>query len=115
MKKSQLKQLIREIISELNSETPDDKNARTEHFWVKFGEPGLSKGAAKIFLGDEWFANTYRITEGFGGYKQIKDGEWVVNAHEGAWRLKYSSPPESFPTVQDLLNHLEEWYQKKTG
>ena len=88
-----------------------DANANTKNFSVRFGDEGLSKNTAKILLNNEWFANSYRLPIGFGS-GNMKDGEWVVNKHEGAFRLKFPSWPISYPTLQDLLNALEDWYDK---
>jgi hypothetical protein len=87
-----------------------DINANTKNFNIRFGDDGLNKKTAKILLNEKWFANSYKLLEGF-GHGNMKDGEWVINAHEEAFRLNFKSPPISFPTLQDLLNYLEKWYE----
>ena len=87
-----------------------DKDAKTEHFSVKFGEPDLCKGAGKIFLnGNIWFANTIKLEDNYG---PKYGGKWIINAHTGAFKLNFKSPSVGFDTVSDLLNYLEEWYIK---
>ena len=97
---------INEEINQNNSEA----TAKTKNFTVKFGEMGLAKGTAKILLNGEWFANSYKLPTGF-GHGKLKDGEWIVNRHEGAFRLKFPEWMISYPTLQELLEALENWYQ----
>jgi len=89
---------------ELSIDENADINSKTSNFHI---EPNGT--SVKIFLHDEWFCNSFRLQEGF-GYNNMRDGEWVINAHTGAFRLKFKSPAISFPSLQELLNYLEEWY-----
>jgi predicted alpha/beta hydrolase family esterase len=103
-KKISNKKIVNEVLS------GQDKNAKTEHFWVKFGEPDIVKGAGKIFLGNEWFANAVQMAA---DWNPKYAGKWVVNRHTGAFRLKL--PPSKggyYSTIQELLNDLETWYIK---
>ena len=89
---------------ELSINEDADTESKTPNFHIE-----TNGNSVKIFLHDEWFCNSFRLQEGF-GYGNMKDGEWVINAHIGAFRLKFKSPAISFPTLQELLNYLENWY-----
>ena len=105
MKKSQLKILVKEIIKEIISN--DDINSKTEHFSVKFGDPEIGKESAKIILnGSIWFANTFKLSSDYGRLAN----KWMINAHTGAFDMKFKSPNFGFKTVQELLDYLENWY-----
>jgi len=89
---------------ELSINEDADTESKTPNFHIE-----TNGNSVKIFLHDEWFCNSFRLQEGF-GHGNMKDGEWVINAHSGAFRLKFKSPAISFPTLQELLNYLENWY-----
>ena len=92
------------------NESINDVNAKTTHFSIKANQTGLSKGAVAIYLGDEHFANSYQIQQGF-GHGKFKEGEWVINKHTGAFNRKMGDVLQSFPTLQELLEYLEKWYE----
>jgi len=102
--------LFRGKLNEANSNSIEiESKAKTKHFNVKFGELGLSKNTAKILLNGEWFANSYQLPVGF-GTGNLKEGEWILNRHEGAFRLKLPEWKTSYPTLRGLLDDLEQWY-----
>ena len=71
------------------------------NFKIRFNQDGIGSNAAKVFIGDEWFANAYQ---------PWGEGDWAINAHTGAMKRHFKSPERLFKTLEELLEYLETWY-----
>lgn len=74
---------------------------KSKNFRIQFGDPQVAKGAGIIYLGDMWFANTYRDHD-----KKM----WLINRHTGAMKMKLPPVNEWFYTPEGVLDYLEKWY-----
>lgn len=60
----------------------------------------------KVFLGNKYLANLYRMGVGF-GHGEIKDVEWVINRAQYSIDKGFSFPPKSYPTIKAALSAIE--------
>ena len=87
-------------------ESSERKNISSKNFSIKFGEFSGDNPNGKIYLGDKWFANVIFVPREYGKYGE----KWVINKHTEAFNLKYNYELP-FDTLEDMLKHLEEWYE----
>jgi hypothetical protein len=106
MKKWRLKWLIKEIVVEVLSDK--DKNARTEHFSVRF----TKDNAAAILLGNEYFGSALHYPNDIFSYDF--SNKWMFNGDTLAFKLKLPQMKKPYSTLQELLDDLEKWYSTKT-
>lgn len=100
-----LKSIVKEIFLEADE---INKSYRTNHFSIKWNELDISKGTGKIFLGNEWFANAVCLHP---DWDKKHGGEWYINKHTGAFRLKYGNDTaQYYKNIKDLMDSLENWY-----
>lgn len=95
--------LINEPITESN------QPIQSKHLRAEFGHKDISKEAAKVFLGDEWFANVYKNPVDFGRF----GGKWVINSHEGMFKRKLQSPEQGFNSIEEALKWLDDLIEKQ--
>ena len=83
-------------------------DTKSKYFTLKFGDPGVSKGAGIIYLGDLYFANIYKDT--FSPDNNF--GKWVFNRSGGALNMKHPGYEIWFDKPEDVLPFLDDWYEK---
>jgi len=91
------------------NESNENKNISSKYFTVKFGDlDRVGKNTGAIYLGDEWFGNTYKMPSDWGDHAN----RWVFNRHTGAMNRNYPADAPSYPSLENLLKTLDIWYEK---
>jgi len=106
-------------INESLTESGNEKasNVDGKYFHVTFDDVpknwAPSSKIGIIYLGDGenriHFANTYKTQEA--EWMGTPDG-WFINKHDGAMKLKLGDVKTKFPSLEDLVSYLDDWYEK---
>lgn len=90
---------IKRRLAYINAPVTESHDA--EKLKLSFNHPDISKGSAKIMLGNIWFANTF---------KDVDSGKWIFNRHTGAFDMGLPADLfRAYDTPEALVQDVQKW------